>query len=239
MNEVFIPTKIDILGAARGILNIEKSFGTKIEKFEEFIDKSLSLTSEDSRFLGCVEKQILFGQNSSKSVSNDLLQTFCKSSLSNLSNGLINTKCFISNLNLFHFQVEEVWSNKSDNLSIYFIHNFLSDQDVSKFETFKTNVDFNHMSKFYNFDEEHPLLFGDGDLKCRLNGKTSIDFFEGDFERVENNLHFGREGKIAFLPRNPEILIKTEIRFLKQSKRPTCKRQPFTNFETIVNLTKE
>ena len=85
---------------------------------------------------------------------------------------------------------------------------------MSKFETFKRDVNFNHMSKFYDFEEQQLRVDGDLKSKCRLNGtKSSIEFLEGDFEKVENNLHFGREGKIAFLPRHPEILVKTESRF--------------------------
>jgi hypothetical protein len=50
------------------------------------------------------------------------------------------------------------------------------------------------------------------EVKCFLNGKSPIYFFEHDFEKLEQNLHFGREGKIGFLSRNEEILVKTETR---------------------------
>ena len=236
MNEVLTPTKTDLLGAARGILTIEKSFGIKIEKFQQFIDKSSSLTFDDSRFLNCAENEFLIRQDNINVPSNDFLN-LCKHSLTNASNGSGVSKCFISNFNLFHFQVEELWSDvESEKLAIYFVHNFLSDQELSKFETFKTNVDFNHMSKFYNFEEEEEQLRIDGDLKCRLIGtKSNVDFFEGDFEKVENNLHFGREGKIAFLPRHPEILVKTESRFHKKNPR-LVNNNLLINFETRVKL---
>jgi len=67
------------------------------------------------------------------------------------------------------------------------------------------------MSKFYEIDEfeENDV----GNVKCSLVGLSKVvDFFATDFDKVAENLHFKREGKIAFLPRNPSVLVKSEFR---------------------------
>ena len=49
-------------------------------------------------------------------------------------------------------------------------------------------------------------------MKCSLNGTHSFNFGKRDFDRFNENLHFRREGKIGFLPRNEQKFDKIESR---------------------------
>ena len=209
-----MPTKIDFLGAVKGLLSIEKVFGIKIENLEKYLDPDCQtplLNANDSDVIRCIEKEI---STSDREVE-DSVQNLCRQSINNDSNSNSTFKCYVKNINLFHFKIEELWTKENTRIGIYFVHDFLNDRELSQFEVFKSDVSFNHMSKFYETEdfEENDV----GSVKCRLVGLSSssriVEFFDSDFDRVVENLHFEREGKIAFLPRSPDVLVKSELRF--------------------------
>ena len=154
-----IPTKLDVLSAARGLLNIKTMFGEILGNS----DKTNWLTSEDKNFFDCANKEF---QQLNKNVKNEesikVFKDFCKMSIDKklssnrdfiMRQQVPKLKCHLANKNLFIFQIEELWKSVSDEPGIFFVHNFLHDRDLAEFEKFKKTSNFNHMSKFYQFED--------------------------------------------------------------------------------------
>ena len=154
-----IPTKLDVLSAARGLLNIKTMFGEILGNS----DKTNWLTSEDKNFFDCANKEFQqLNTNVKNEESLEVFKDFCKMSIDtnlsshhdfSISQQVPKLRCHLANKNLFIFEIEELWKSGSDEPGIFFVHNFLHDRDLAEFEKFKKTSNFNHMSKFYQFED--------------------------------------------------------------------------------------
>ena len=59
-------------------------------------------------------------------------------------------KCYVAKSSLFFFNVEELWLDKSNGFGVHLVHDFLTSGDLDEFKTFRDEVSFHHMAKFYD-----------------------------------------------------------------------------------------
>ena len=142
------PAKQDLLGATRGLLNIEDAFGVEVSS-----ERFRKLTDDDFEFLRCAEG--LFPVPKTDAIA-EKTRRLCRRSLENASPivGDASLKCHVAKSNLLRFNLEELWLDESGGIGVHLVHDFLRPEDLDEFKTFRDRVSFHHMSKFYEADPE-------------------------------------------------------------------------------------
>ena len=120
--------------------------------FDVKVGKNLS--EDEFEFVRCAEK--LFPEPETNKIG-DKTKQLCRISLNNefpVGLGVAGLRCYVAKSNLFHFNVEELWLDKSVAIGVHLVPDFLSPRDLEEFEPFRDRVSFHHMAKFYDVYDE-------------------------------------------------------------------------------------